>query len=54
MSAPVNHDILDLIYDEQVRGFYPGQRESECVEFLDLVEMQWYEIVVRPIDGPDR
>ena len=50
MSYVVDHPILDKIARCLQLGTEDLRRESECLEFVD--GNQWYEIVVRPIDGP--
>jgi hypothetical protein len=58
---PTDHAILDTINDSceplltspEMAVIHAWSRESECIEFFDSAEAQWYEIVVRPIDDPD-
>ena len=58
MSEPVNHAVLaeidflmtDCGDDEFIR-FMRWSRLSERIEFQDG-EGEWFEIVVRPIEGP--
>lgn len=53
MTAPVEHPVLDhIVTDLHVRQQYVHHRESECVEFYDSEQDQWFEIAVRPIDSP--
>lgn len=49
----VDHPILDRIARRvnNLIGQIKLRRESECLEFRDK-DGQWYEIVVRPINGP--
>lgn len=58
MSSPEEHPILDRIYDAIGKDNEPEfsrlSLESECIEFWDSEEGQWYEIVVRAIDEPSR
>lgn len=51
----VDHPILDRIARRvnNLIGQIELRRESECLEFRDK-DGKWYEIVVRPIDGPSR
>ena len=51
MSTPVDHQILDAII-MTVPFLDEAHRESECIEFYDAEQEQWFEIVVRPIDDP--
>ncbi len=53
MSYVVDHPILDRIARRvnNLIGQIELRRESECLEFRDK-DGKWYEIVVRPIDGP--
>ena len=52
MTAPRNHRVLDGIVEMLNRYVHCATRESECVEFFDPADRQFYEIVVRPIDEP--
>ena len=55
MTTPEDHRVLDGIV-EMLRRYVQildWSRESECVEFYDGENRQWYEIVVRPIDVPE-
>lgn len=53
MTTPVDHWMLDAIDNQPTPdGAMALTRQSECVEFFDEKEGQWYEIVVRPIDMP--
>lgn len=51
-----DHRILDTIARRLHGTLWRDKirREGECIEFEDKVLGQWYEIVVRPIDGPSR
>ena len=60
MHPPVDHEILDVIdagLDAMLTSDFKDlvwirevDRRSECIEFYDSEDDQWYEIVVCPID----
>ena len=58
---PTDHDVLDMAFqgiadaigpDKEPTDVYLASRQSECIEFFDREQKQWYEIVVRPIHEP--
>lgn len=59
---PEDHEILSIAYDgiksqlasnewSDVTWVKKVSLQSECIEFYDEANEQWYEIVVRPIDN---
>lgn len=53
MACVEDHEILDEVFPiVSANSDRKASRESECIEFVD--DGQWYELVVRSIDGPSR
>ena len=54
LGCPEDHPVLDQISDvvAGVEHVMRVSRESECIEFYDLEQDRWFEIVVRPIEEP--